>query len=293
MKSKSAQLFLMIWLVAPTIAGADKLSETASSVGGSGSRSSSGDDDSCIILCAVLEVIFDSMWEDDDPVDTPAEPARQPRFRFAPYPYAAGHTGYKVTEPDSKISGGEIIVDGSIQISSERWAEPFQQTERWSLRTGSDYQYDLDAVHLVSAYVKLKNGFGYGFDFRWTEFFERLDGEIDTLSLLQAGLSWDFVPHTIFGIELSAVLLGMSYDGNLFPGAALRIGFDIMPLRPLIISGQVIAGGLNEATYLHSRGTLGVAIRQLELYAGYDIRIFDGDTPITYHGPVAGIRLWF
>jgi hypothetical protein len=65
---------------------------------------------------------------------------------------------------------------------------------------------------------------------------------------------------------------------------------DIFPMRPLVLSASVDVGQLGYALVVHGRGTVGVMLARVELYAGYDVMLID---PVLFQGPIAGVRLWF
>lgn len=205
-----------------------------------------------------------------------------------PRPYAQGYSGYKiveniVTSPES----GEIL---SRQVTPAN-GDP-SQGRTWAARIGTDYQYDWANVHLNTAQARVESAVGLGLSLRWTGFFEPLDGVIDMLSLLEGGVFWDMIPNPQIKLELGASLLGMFYGGMGWLGGTGGLRMDIFPKKPLVISGEISVGGINEALYLRGRGTLGVIFGPAEIYAGYDGQWFGTDDDIVYHGPVIGLRMW-
>lgn len=65
---------------------------------------------------------------------------------------------------------------------------------------------------------------------------------------------------------------------------------DVFPREPWTASALIDVGTLGDATLFHGRGTLGVMVRQWEIFTGYDyLRIGDFDT----HGLLGGLTLHF
>ena len=205
-----------------------------------------------------------------------------------PRPYARGYGGYKIFERTVTCrETGEIL---SSQVTPEEGNLAHGRT--WAARVGNDYQYDLGNVHLNTAHGSVESSIGLGLFARWTGFFEPTAAGVDTLSLMEGGVFWDMVPSPQFKLELGASLLGMFYGNEAFLGGTGGLRFSVFPQKPIIISGEVSIGGLNEALYLRGRGTLGVLLGPVEIFAGYDGQRFGAGDAVVYHGPVIGLRMW-
>ena len=73
-------------------------------------------------------------------------------------------------------------------------------------------------------------------------------------------------------------------------GFNFTYGGDLFPAKPWVISGEIDWGTLGHAGLFHGRTTVGICLRQVELFAGYDY--FDvGDAQLD--GFVSGLRLWY
>jgi len=73
-------------------------------------------------------------------------------------------------------------------------------------------------------------------------------------------------------------------------GANFTYAVDWYPRKPVVISGEIDAGWLGDASLFRGRLTTGVNYRNAEAYVGYDyLRIGDFDL----NGLVAGVRIWW
>jgi hypothetical protein len=73
-------------------------------------------------------------------------------------------------------------------------------------------------------------------------------------------------------------------------GVNFQYGADLFPVDPVVVSTLLELGNLNEAFVMRLRANVGVQLRHVELFGGYDwLRIGGADL----HGPMAGVRVWF
>ncbi|HET6585910.1 MAG TPA: hypothetical protein VFG69_20780 [Nannocystaceae bacterium] len=73
-------------------------------------------------------------------------------------------------------------------------------------------------------------------------------------------------------------------------GADWGISADVFPIRPLVLSFDAQAGVMGRSVYLGARGTIGVTLRRVEIFGGYEHKQI-GRAGIG--GPVVGMRVWF
>jgi hypothetical protein len=175
--------------------------------------------------------------------------------------------------------------DGTLETGEKR---------ELALRLSAGYQYDWDNVHLTDLSVRLESGIGIAASGRWTGFFEPLEGEnrTDTMSLMDATILWDFINDSSFNLELGATLLAMTHAGTGHLGGGAQLRLDLFPARPFVMSVEMTAGGIQSAAYFRAGGSLGVVVRNVEIFAGYELQQFGLDDPIVFRGPRAGFRLW-
>lgn len=82
----------------------------------------------------------------------------------------------------------------------------------------------------------------------------------------------------------------LSEDPTVTPGIGAAAEFDLYPIRPLVVSGRGSIMRLGDTVFMEARGTLGVSINRVEVFAGYDHRLV-GDVPLG--GPVVGAAVRF
>jgi len=168
---------------------------------------------------------------------------------------------------------------------------PLAGTQRYAIRLAAEYAYDVDRVHRPSLRLQLELPWRLGLASAWTHLLEPLPGGgLDRLTIGDANLTFRFAQsaRAQFWVGLGARLMldALGVD----PGFSFTYGVDLFPRRPLVISAAVDLGNLGLAFVCHGRATVGAALGAVELYAGYDVLLVD---PVLFHGPVAGLRVWF
>lgn len=131
--------------------------------------------------------------------------------------------------------------------------------------------------------------------------FEPLENNgLDTAHIMEAGLTFNrpFTHNFVgrMGIGGHAMIFPGKKNTSTFGGTML-LGFDIFPIRPLVISGEAQLGFLNHALYLRAEGSLGVmVVGPVELNIGYRGQTFmnvKSGASVPYHGFTGGFRIWF
>jgi hypothetical protein len=124
----------------------------------------------------------------------------------------------------------------------------------------------------------------------WSFYRERLpEGGTDALTLghFNATILFALGPRALFRTGVGPTLL-IDRAGSV-PGGHFLYGFDVFPVRPLVISGKFLAGWIGEAGEVQARATVGAVFGAIEAYAGYEAaRIGD----VRLSGPVLGVRVW-
>jgi hypothetical protein len=159
-----------------------------------------------------------------------------------------------------------------------------------SFRLSTEYAYDVDHVHRPSIHAALLLPWVFGLETGWSMFFERTDGSVDRLTFGHAHVLLRLVatPHVAMSTGIGA--RWMIDKGRVDGGFSYTICLDVLPARYLVVSAAGDVGALGEAFVAHGRLTLGGRVGVLEVYGGYDV-LSIGD--VVFHGPVAGVRLWF
>lgn len=121
-------------------------------------------------------------------------------------------------------------------------------------------------------------------------FLERLpDGSREQLWIGSGAVSLLFAQNEFAQFRSG---LGMRFmpDGDVtHRGWHLLYGFDLYPMRPLVLSIQGDIGMLGEAGITSLRGTAGAVVGQVEVYGGYE-GLWIGDVDLSTW--VIGMRLW-
>ena len=238
-----------------------------------------------------------SLFDDDDSEpyyvgaaaggDGTSTPLFDERRGFLPYPYADGRAGYMRREVDGKTLPAD--------------------TRDAVFRLGAEGAYLYDDVWRSSAQFRLMAPRFYA-QFRYDFFLEGptpvVEGDLELQGTVRDRLhfaSFELGPQ-IFASERLAIQLGvmgtvmfddrrsLPEDPTTIPGADAVVGFDAYPVRPLVLSGRGAILALGQTVMFEARGTVGVSINRLEVYAGYDHRQI-GDVHLG--GPTAGIAVRF
>lgn len=119
---------------------------------------------------------------------------------------------------------------------------------------------------------------------------QTVPGGHDELWLGDFNLTYRFAQseHVQFRAGIGANWLADSVRGD--AGFNFTYQVDVFPREPWTASALIDVGTLGDATLFHGRGTVGVMVRQWEIFTGYDyLRIGDFDT----HGLLGGLTLHF
>ena len=84
------------------------------------------------------------------------------------------------------------------------------------------------------------------------------------------------------------------YAGARF-GGELVAGLELFPADPLVLGIEGAVGVVGDAWAAEVRGTIGLMIEVVELYAGWHHLALDalnGSGGVELTGPIAGVRLW-
>jgi hypothetical protein len=215
---------------------------------------------------AIAEAVFAALGHAI--VDAAQE--RAEHVRFGLYPYADGAAGWVVREGAA----------AALPIASFRFS--------------LDYAYDWDRVHRPAVTLALDTAAGVGLRAELTNYFERLPGgALDYLAIGTLNAMFRVVDTPRVAPYVGLGWRYLAAEGAMRNGFDCLFAADVFPVRPLVVSAIAEGGNLGRAGFLHGRLTLGALVQRLEIFAGYDaVIIGDGEDPVIFHGPVAGIRGW-
>jgi hypothetical protein len=201
---------------------------------------------------------------------------------FLPYPYADDFPGRLW------LQQGGVPPDGS-QYSVESTDLP--ALSPLALRISLENGHDFADLNRVGGQVILETRSRLGLHTSWNWYHENLGrGRSDETFLTDLNLTIRFAQSERVQMYagLGARILADQYDAD--AGFNAIYGADFFPVRPLVLSWQIDGGSLGSAGVFHTRGSVGVLLRNWELFAGYDYLDIGG---IDLQGPLIGVRGWF
>ena len=192
-----------------------------------------------------------------------------PDGRFLAYPYEYGIGGYLL----------------------ESRSELFPRARSsWGFRLQGEYGEDFDAIRRAGMRVLIETSSRFGVDAAAGYYREWLGvGLRDELWIGDVNLVYRFAQSDRLLLRSGGGLNYLTDAGSTDLGFNFTYGGDWFPRRPWIISADLDVGTLGKANLFHGRVTIGVGLRGIEFYSGYDYL----DVGSTRIGTViGGIRLW-
>ena len=317
-------IVVLALVISPTV-HAGKLSDTrhavrdrsSSSNGGSSDNNDDDDYDSdgsvdsdavlaCLIpfvlpFCIIAAAVKDKDNEDSKPVE---------RALFRPYPYANGGDGRLVIESEetavppvyaeSATEGAELVVEaeeseeaGEVLIFSETGAPRDTSYARVGGKVAASYIYDWDGVHVPGGVLMVDSSVRIGFETEWQLYLEPLEDTVDQFWMGRINMNVRFAQSSFFEGRFGLGGRMMIVDG-VSGGFDSGLSFQFFPIKPLNIAADLHLGNLGRAFYLEGRAAFGVNLNRAELFAGYRASLVQGrDISVVFHGPVAGVSVWF
>lgn len=268
-------------------------SPSRSSSGRSSSSSSSDwydddDDDDEGVLSAIVGALLSRSDDDDDTACCAStQSVLDERRGFLPYPYAGRREGYMVrAAPDADVD---------------------RDTRHVVTRAGVEGAFLYEDVWRTSAQLRVMTPRFYAqgrYDLMLEGPTARLDGDVEVGGTVRDRLhfaTFEFGPQLSAGERL-AVRVGvvgnimfddqrsLPADPTVTPGLGAAAEFDLYPIRPLVVSGRGAIMRLGDTVFMEARGTLGVTINRVEVFAGYDHRIVGN---VALGGPLVGAAIRF
>lgn len=187
---------------------------------------------------------------------------------FSEYPYENGYPGF--------------LSDGFDERSSN---------QSFSLRAGVEYGLNFDDVNTVGGRLAIDfPSYRLTFDSSWTSYFARDgNGGTDDFTVGDVNLVVRFVEssRSIWRTGVGVIWLA---DSGGDAGFNFTYGIDYFPVRPVVWSSELDWGSLASDPLVRLRSTLGLQLRDFEVYTGVeylDIREEEFTTMLF------GLRYWW
>jgi hypothetical protein len=159
-----------------------------------------------------------------------------------------------------------------------------------SFRAGLEYAHDVDFVYRPGLYLLFQSSWLVGFETAWSVLLEEVPKGLDRLVMGDTNVVVRFLSYSRIEMRAGVGVRWMGDHGDVEAGFNFNMGLDILPHRNLFLSLSTDLGTLGEATVLHARCLAGARWRALSIHLGYDLfRV----GRVNFHGPVAGLGLWF
>ncbi len=177
--------------------------------------------------------------------------------------------------------------DSSGHLMFDNWAN---NPRPWSVRFDIDYTNSFDRIDSFGGHFLLDTSSRAGLNAAVSQLEERLPTGRDQLWLGDVNAVLRFAQsewaefRTGFGVNW----LADSREANF--GFNFNYEADIFPRKPWVISSTIDAGTLGFAALFRFRSTVGVVVRNVEVYTGYEY--LDIERTHT-NSLVAGLRFWF
>jgi hypothetical protein len=186
---------------------------------------------------------------------------------FSEYPYENGYPGF--------------LSDGYDERSSN---------QGFSLRAGVEYGQDFDDVSTLGGKLAIDFPYRLTLDSGWTSYFERDgSGGTDDFTVGDVNLVVRFVEHSQ-AIWRAGIGVNWLADSGGEAAFNFTYGIDYFPIRPVVWSSELDWGTLDSETLLRLRSTVGLQLRDFEVYTGVeylDVREENFTTMLV------GVRYWW
>lgn len=130
----------------------------------------------------------------------------------------------------------------------------------------------------------------------YSAYFEPLPGGgLEALALGRLGAAYRMIDDDDLQLRIGGSVrhwqdaLGARFGGE------VALGLDMFPAEPLVLGIEGAIGIVGDAWAVEVRGTVGVMLEIVELYAGWHhlaLEAINGTGGVELTGPIAGVRLW-
>jgi hypothetical protein len=175
------------------------------------------------------------------------------------------------------ITGDDLVVWGAVV------AAPYDDAE-YSLVTQTmvddlpplfgrlqlDYTTNFGDQDKVGGQVLIETPWRLGIDTTWTSWWERGPGPTDSLQLGDFNIVYRFAQAEDIQFRSGLGFNWISDDVGSDFGFNFTYGVDYFPRRPWVISTTFDLGTLGDAGLFHNQTTVGIALKQFEIFTGFD-----------------------
>ncbi|MCA8997703.1 MAG: hypothetical protein KDA80_11975, partial [Planctomycetaceae bacterium] len=154
----------------------------------------------------------------------------------------------------------------------------------------AEYGNDFDGIEQIGGRYLIEGSHRFGVDTEFHSWLEELPQGTDSLWTGDFNVVHRFAQseHVQFRTGLGANWL--EDHGSADFGINFTYGVDVFPKKPWVWSNTIDLGTLGDAGRFHFRSTIGLQVRNVEFFTGYDYqRIGDAELP----GLLTGIKLSF
>jgi hypothetical protein len=287
-------------LLAPVQARAQLLDRASEAVrgtddqgySGSSSTSSSRDDDDDSSSCPTPRYDDDdddyrssSSGSDDGYRYSSADAARYPRRRYASSGSIPAEVGY---------SSGGIPADAIYSVApyEETWWDEEDRDWRSGLRLDTELGYAIGGAGRGAFGARAHLGW-VGITARYSGFLDPSGVEVRGAMLGRIGLEIFIVNEPGGEVRLGGAFRHWQDHFGGEYGFDVGLSFDVYPLEPLIVSGELAIGMLGASVVVLARAEVGVMLDSTELFLGYHYEALAGQSSyVDLGGPMLGVRVW-
>ncbi len=161
----------------------------------------------------------------------------------------------------------------------------------WSLRASVEKSFQVDGISRVGGEVRFDTDARFGVLVHWNAYREVFPcGCTDNFFVGDLNATFRFAQHELAVFYAGIGCRMFADQWYVQEGLNLVAGFDLFPIKPVVISGLVDGGTLGSAGVIHARGSVGITRGRWELMGGYDFLRIGW---VNLQGPFLGVRLWF
>jgi hypothetical protein len=195
---------------------------------------------------------------------------------FARYPYRSDLDGYMAIDPWTMENLHPWLADDHYS---------------WLVRARAEYADDFNDLSRIGGQVLLDSASRWGLDTEFNYRREDLGPSLyDSLWTGDCNLVYRFAQSSRVQMRSGVGFNWLSDTAGSDFGFNFTYGADWFPHQPWIVSAEIDWGQLGSATLFHGRTTIGVHLRRLEVYTGYD---YDDVGGTHIQGLISGLRIWY
>jgi len=177
-------------------------------------------------------------------------------------------------------------------ISSDESPLAFpSDSQPWTARVDALYIDDFNDTSSVAGRLQLDTASRFGIDTEWNYRHEDLpNGEHDDLWTGDFNVVYRFAQSEHWQFRSGLGFNWLSDESDSEFGWNLTYGFDAYPIKPIVFSTSVDLGRLGREGLQHVRTTIGIQLKRLQIYAGYDLYQVGS---VEIDGFISGLQLSF